>query len=861
MTAATAGASRWTALPHFFLRQAGFAFDTLDLLAAPEVARLADEIGAVGHAVDQRRAVLLRVLRSDGTGPAARVHRLVAGYRPVSARRAGGLAGAVRQVFDDAGWNDALARVAARRLEFLDAYRDYQRAYATNLRDRFLADPALLDALLLSNEDNFEEIAAWLRRFDPDRAAGKDRRRLDLLVMYMQRFCAKNDTNAHFGPISVGDVRPDAPSLTHELDGALRRYTFASRWAVDALAAAAHADGALECRPRTVPSVLIEGDPRAEASAYQIRYRFAPHWDAELVGPLPLGPEEADLLRLCDGSRTTAEVTRTWLYAGERDAAAALAELAVRGLVVAGPDLPVGTPYPLDEFAKDLTSGSRGAHWHAVVTEFRERIADFGTAPPGHRPAAFGRLNELFQGTTGVEPSRGHGEHYADRSVLYEECVLGTESLVVGGELLLTVEQELGLYLDLLLLPARARLYRQRGILYSWFTEAFAAFGADDVALLEYLRRYEADRPCLAHRFDAVEAEDLALHSEIEALLLDRPPGEHGAEVVVEADRIRRFLAGRQPPVPAVCNPDVMIVAASAEAIRAGDFRIVVGDCHAVREAISHTSVSCLVAQARPDLARTVRQAYGRLLAGDELLVDLVREHDEKTAAQLCVADLDLELYGRSTQERARVLSCRDLVVRRDGGRLRLYAPLIGRYLVLTAAPIGGQSARNDPLAIFSFPRHFTGTAFGSSRTRHLPRVRMGRVVLNRETWQVSADELVRYCPPGPPLRDGDDPNGVLRLSLYRRAHGLPRHVFAAVPGEVKPVYVDFEAPVLVRQLWRLLRRRSGIVKFSEMLPGPGALWLDRCGRRTCSELRMALFGVPNPAGGEGDRGRHGLGD
>ncbi len=829
-------ATNWTALPHFFLRQAGFAFDTLAFLAAPEVTRLAGEAGGAGAAVERLRGTLLRGLRGDATDAAAKVHRLVAGYRPVPAARIAGLPGAGRRAFDDAGWNAALARAAALRQSFLDAYRGYQRTRAADLRDRYLADPALLDALLLSNEDNFDGIAAWLRQFDPDRADGKDRRRLDLLAMYLQRFCAKNDTNAHFGPVSVGDIRSDAPSLTFDSDGTQRRHTFVSRWAADALATAAYADDALECRPRTVPTVLFEN-----GSAYRVDYRFAPRWTAELVGPIPLRPSEADLLRLCDGTRTAAEVARASSHLDSAEATAALAGLARRGLVVIGPDLPVGTPYPLDELAKMLAQGVR---WHASVTEFRDGIADFGAAPPEHRPPAFGRLNELFRRDANVAPSRGHGEHYADRSVLYEECVRHADPLVVGGELLRTVEHDLGLYLDLLLLPARVRLHRQRAILYDWF---MAAFGDREASLLAYLRRYEADRPGLADRFDAVEAETAAVHDQIEALLVDDCRGSP-SETAVDPDRIRQFLATRQPPVPALCNPDVMIAAESADAVRAGDFRIVVGDCHAVREAISHTSISCLVAQARPDLAATVRRAYGQLLAPDELLVDVVREHDEKTAAQLSVADVDLELSGRSTRERTEALSYRDLAVHCDRGRLRLYAPRVGRYLVLTAAPVGGQSARDDPLAIFSFPRHFTGTALGSSSRRHLPRVRMGRVVLNRESWQVPVEELLRYRPPGPPIHVEDDPDGVLRLSLYRNGHALPRHVFAAVPGEVKPIYVDFDAPILVRQLWRLLRGRSGTVKISEMLPGPDELWLDADTRRRCSELRMALFGSPGTA-------------
>jgi hypothetical protein len=834
MAASLPESSRWHALPHFFLRQAGFPFDTLAVLESQELPAFAERIEEADLVVEHRRAGLLRALRGDGGIAAAKVRKLVAAYRMVPGRRTAQLDAAVRLAMDAEGWNDALADARALREQFAEAYRGYQRRCARDVRALFLGDPALLDAALLSNQDNYGEVVDWLARLDADRLSRTDRRRLDLLVMYLQRFCAKNDTNAHFGPISIGDVRPSAANLAYHPDATVHRYTFVARWAADAVAAKAWAEGVVACRPRTTPTALVDS-----GGAHLVRYRFVPHWDAILEGPIPLAPGEAELLHLCDGSRTVAEVERLWGRSGgsgrRADFAASLAALARHGLVIVGSDLPVGTPQPLDELAKVVDASG----WQAVVTDFTERVTDFGVArDTDQRRAQFDRANEIFRRVTGKEPSRRHGQMYADRSILYEECVRGTEALVVGGDLLRTVERDLGRYLDLLLLPARVRLHRQRLLLRDWFAKAFPEGRAP---LLAYLRGYQADAAGLTGEFDAVENEIEEVQRDIEALLVGPAPDDV-TEVELDDDAVRQFVDRRQPLVPALCNPDVMVIARSVAAVQEGDFRIVVGDCHAVREAISHTSISCLVAQARPDFPAAVRRAYGDLLAADELLVDLVREHDEKTAVQLPVADFDLELAGRSARERSRVLSYRDLEVRLDDRRLRLFSPRIGSYLVLTAAPVGGTSARGDPLAIFGFPRHFSGTALRCSDRPHLPRVRMGRVVLNRETWQLDVAEVVAYAPRGAPLEPDDDPDGVLRLTLNRRARGLPRFTFVLVPGEAKPVFVDFESPALVRQLWRLLRGRSGTVQITEMLPGPDQLWLDNGTGRLCSELRMAVF-------------------
>jgi len=73
----------------------------------------------------------------------------------------------------------------------------------------------------------------------------------------------------------------------------------------------------------------------------------------------------------------------------------------------------------------------------------------------------------------------------------------------------------------------------------------------------------------------------------------------------------------------------------------------------------------------------------------------------------------------------------------------------------------------------------------------------------------------------------------------------MPRQVFALSPGETKPVYVDFESPVLTQILCRQLRRAAADfpgqpARFTEMLPAAQDCWLaDEHGQRYTSELRL----------------------
>jgi hypothetical protein len=121
----------------------------------------------------------------------------------------------------------------------------------------------------------------------------------------------------------------------------------------------------------------------------------------------------------------------------------------------------------------------------------------------------------------------------------------------------------------------------------------------------------------------------------------------------------------------------------------------------------------------------------------------------------------------------------------------------------------------------------------------HASRLTVSRTVLRRETWQVPCADA--------PMRPEEAP-------AWARARGMPRRVFLLSPLEDKPVYVDFDSHVLTGTACRLLRRAAaerpqGVVRFTEMLPGPEDCWLeDDAGRRYTSELRLVAVDLARRA-------------
>jgi hypothetical protein len=93
----------------------------------------------------------------------------------------------------------------------------------------------------------------------------------------------------------------------------------------------------------------------------------------------------------------------------------------------------------------------------------------------------------------------------------------------------------------------------------------------------------------------------------------------------------------------------------------------------------------------------------------------------------------------------------------------------------------------------------------------------------------------------------GDEAELFRRAQALRRELGCEARVFASLPGEPKPVLIDFENVFLLEALRNLLERQpdGASVKFTEMLPGPGELVARGPDGPRTSELRMGFYRLP----------------
>jgi hypothetical protein len=129
----------------------------------------------------------------------------------------------------------------------------------------------------------------------------------------------------------------------------------------------------------------------------------------------------------------------------------------------------------------------------------------------------------------------------------------------------------------------------------------------------------------------------------------------------------------------------------------------------------------------------------------------------------------------------------------------------------------------------------------------HTPRLRCGKVVVQRRTWTVKAEDLA------PGNYTGVSTHLVLAIEKLRAERNLPRFVYirpteqalrrSGAEGrdkDTKPVFVDLESYLFLEIFHRWLMK-AGEIEVTEMLPAPEDLFWKEADGRHSFELRTLI--------------------
>ncbi|NUT52047.1 MAG: hypothetical protein HOV94_32845 [Saccharothrix sp.] len=781
---------RWRMVPHFLVRSTGFPVELLERIALHGTTAAVDRLldGEDELAVlSERLTELLAAEHGSGTaGVRRRWWKRVTAGRPIHAD-AGDLAAATPTIRTAAqAWDAALAA---------------QDALSEAARETFTAELAKCRAELRSivSDERFAE-AVWessppmLERgvtpYVNGRGGASAQRRLERqLVAYLQRFCAKNDTASFFGPIGYGGIGTPSAGPDGSPGAVRHREAFIAFWAVAELARAISRDDA--ARPHLVPSLRPLFRVDADHGALDLPGR----------GSRGLAPAERDVLALVDGIRSVTSISHA-LGRTVDEVLAVLDVFAGQGVVRLAPEPPVTDPHPitwLSDWAAALPSGG----WHAALHPFRVAERDFPAASLQEKQDLLQGIERRFEHLTGVAPRRGAGGFYVDRLLIYEEAASEFGPLMLSEEAAEAIRSQLAPILDVY--AAHAVAVQQE--LRSTAAERLTGLDPDGRVPLVHWIESTKDQPLV----ETTERWRSAVADQLRGRQCERE---------VELDPARMPHARLDGEV-LLSSPDLLLLADDVDAVREGRFRIVVGECHDTALLWGwplrfHPARD----RVRDDVAQALRAAIGDRVVASVLPGRRVKitpfEYPGPT----------VELSAPSAKPAADRIAAHEVATRLVHGRPVLHADRIGDF-TLHNGELHTVAHRT-----FGLPRVVPPK--GWELDGHTPRLRIGDVVVQRERWRVRGGDLF------PGTYAGDD----LRLMVdYRRAArrlGLPRHLFARVEGDRKPVHVDGHSWLLLQLLHHLAADEELVL--TEMVPRPDELWLSGSTGRFCSELRFTLY-------------------
>jgi len=684
---------------------------------------------------------------------------------------------------------------------------------------RVAAEPLFREAVIWQNRRLVAECLDKAAAGEPRNVRGRNHE--TTIASYLQRYCLKNDTIGFFGPVGwahwtqgteFAEVSP-GPGLT------ARRTVYFETWAIDALAQtfSDRADVQPWLAPRLIAAHRLDG-----------RLIHQPGRPA-----VALTEPEAQILALCDGTRTIREIAAELLWSeypelgDEAELLDIVLDLRTRALLTLDLTGPIEA-FPERTLRRRLALiGDPPVRDRAVavlddIVTARDAVAA-AAGDPQQLTVAFDRLNELFHAATGAAGERRAGQTYAGRTLVYEDTVRDSE-VRLGAPLRDKIAPALGLLLDSarwLVAEVGAEYHR---LFLEFYERRHSATGDPVVPLGTVLG---PATPYLFFSLRELPAPVLTAVDEFQrrwAKIL-RTPLDQRRHTTTSAD-IRQGVEDAFPRVvlpwatAAHHAPDLMLTGTGEQDLA------VLGELH-----LSFNSLESRVfVEQHHDPEQLLRMAAADL--GDRRIYALPPKEWPAVTSRLSPPSALLSpsytYWAPHTDAVAPpgpVLPSADLFVHRRGDTLVVRS--------------GDGSFEADLLEVVGeFMSAAVVNAFKPfAPAPHRPRITIDQLVVARESWSFPAADVSWAFVK-------DERERFLAARSWRTEHDLPEHAFVKVPVEDKPTFVDFSSLVFVNIMAKSVRRTAerpgGTVSLTEMLPGLSETWLiDSAGQGYLSELRI----------------------
>lgn len=721
-------------------------------------------------------------------------------------------------------------------LQAKDAGNQFQREFQSSVLDistkvrNIGGDSRFRQAVLLQNREALRRVARSFAQYPTGQSKRgfKERQNEELIANYLQRYCLKNDTIGFFGPVGWAKVVSGKADLVVKPGPALVSTSSIrfENWCIEALANKMAENKSLRpwMAPRLLPYFSIDRNSL-----------YSPGGISTGLGSL-----HAEILRRCNGDKTARQIALEVLALTpnivrvESQVYATLNDLESKGIICWSFEVPICL-HPerrlrnlLEQIEKEELREPLVEQLN-VLDKHRENI-NLAVGDADKLDRAIEDMDKIFTQITGRAPSKSPGAMYASRTLIYQDCQRDLR-VEIGSDFIAA----LGSPLSLLLSSARWFTYRAAAAYRQAFEKTYRELcqksDSGSVDLLQFWARiepllFDPDRRV----FNGVVADFQNRWEQIFRL----PNGQRRVEY--RAAELKPLIdgffaaphAGWQ--LAAYHSPDVMIAATSIEAINAGDYQFVLGEVHLATNTLRFSF------------------AVSQHPHPEELFVAI--KHDLPAPRVLPVPP---KRWPRYTNRTAIVLRspedyCLEVSCDSPADCLRSQVIPVSSLLVKNS-PNGLVVQTRDRSLEFDIIEFFgeilSGAAVELMKIMHpckyTPRVSIDRLIVSRESWLFLARDIHF-------INEEDEHRRYLEARRWMGTHDLPRFVFVKVPVEIKPFYVDFDSPIyveiLVKMIRRVLARDRALGQFTvtEMLPAPRHVWLpDAEGNTYTSELRMVM--------------------
>lgn len=826
--------SRWDFLSHLVIRRTGLPFEWLVGLRFPRTVAVVQQLVEAERVAAALKSKTLREVFPQAVNAVrplgdarprlralSRLRQQVGRGDPITPEHL-----AVARMAGTAALEQALSQLdaAVRRREGLASVGP--PIFAAELRERraefrrLVGEPRFGEAVFLSNPQMY---ATGLERYlaqPPDSPRTAKVKMLERRLMaYLQRFCAKNDTASFFGPMNCGQLDPsaaDALRLSEPQAKFRQRETFFAFWGTVALAEAIGRD------PEAWPHLPLRPNPLA-------------HFDSDGRGvlqvvekPVRLTPAQLELVRLADGTVTADHVLArdpAGRQAVERDLRALVGAHVLLNKI----EVPSTIFHPLTWLIRLIeswpTGSSARACWLPALLELDERRREFASAGVGARAEILSALEARFAQLTGCPPRRSQGQMYADRTLLYEECAGTMNDFSLGDGLAAGFLRQLAPALDLSAAYGHLIWDHYRNLARQIFDQASAD------GTMSYARFTRAVQARVKEGTLPSTSPELDRFASRFTALLKEHGGSDARVIRLSQEEVSALVAELPRHMNLHASPDVMVAAANRTAFEHGDYTLVLGELHQFVFAWGSQLYFC------PDQKSVETQVQEKIAAMPEYagLATVLAARKHKGLMSEAFPGRFIETIARAARPVRETIPLSDLIVRRQDGELVLASQSTGQILRLYTA-----GDENLHLWAFAVPRVLS---FPIRLGEHTPRIVVGDVVYQRETWELQASQVL------PDAKEGGDGFALFTAAWRaRERYGLPRCVFVRVPSEKKPYFVDFEDYFCLEILQQLLAR-DATVTITEMEPSEERLWLADAEGHYCCEFRALAFHCEGPSG------------